>query len=278
MQLALKNNTFDMKNVLLFIQFEFKRLLFTKSGLFILSTLFIVCFFILNFIIAESVELIRNPLIREKMSIWFQQIQLDHLLYWPYPELAVFWMIGLFFIPFLCILLTSDQIASDLQRGTLRFLLLRSTRTELLFGRFLGKTLIVMLLTLLALVATLTMSIYRDPNQLTHSIGHVFIVFSNLFVLSLPYIALMCLLNILFKSAKISVLFVAVMLPLLSIIIDYFTENWALIGSLQYALPGYQSMDAIQVQQLSLYATVLPLCQTFCYLLLAQQILARKSL
>ena len=86
MQLALKNNTFDMKNVMLFIQFEFLLILLYPW----LSKLLLWCFFILNFVISESVELIRNPLIREKMSIWFQQIQLDHLLYWPYPELAVF--------------------------------------------------------------------------------------------------------------------------------------------------------------------------------------------
>ena len=115
-----------IRSIWLFAQFELTRLFFTKRGLFLVASLAVVWFFILDFLIYESVQLLREPLLRDQISSWFGEVQLDYLLQWPYSELAVYWIISIFVFPFIAILMSSDQIASDINRGTVRFLLLRT--------------------------------------------------------------------------------------------------------------------------------------------------------
>jgi len=276
MQSTVQPNAFY--TVWLFAKFELTRLLFTKRGLFLLASLATVWFFILDFLIYESVQLLRDPLLREQISSWFGEVQLDYLLQWPYSELAVYWLIGVFIFPFMAILMSSDQIASDIKRGTVRFLLLRSTRSQLLLGRFFGKTLIITILIILSVLATLAMGVNRDASQIVASIPQLALIIFNLLLLSLPYIALMSLLNAYFQSSKLSLLFAFIILPLISSLLGYFTTYLQFIDHLFYVLPGVQLTDTIQLADFHFSSLLIPLLQTIGYLLLTRQVLVRKSL
>ena len=276
MQRTVQPNAFY--TVWLFAKFELTRLLFTKRGLFLLTSLATVWFFILDFLIYESVQLLRDPLLREQISAWFGEVQLDYLLQWSYAELAVYWLIGVFTFPFMAILMSSDQIASDIKRGTVRFLLLRSTRSQLLLGRFFGKTLIITIMIILSVLATLAMGINRDASQIVASTPQLALIIFNLFLLSLPYIALMSLLNAYFQSSKSSLLFAFIIIPFISSLIGYLAAYIPLAEYLLYLLPGVQLTDTIQLADFHASSLVIPLLQTIGYLLLTQQVLVRKSL
>ena len=273
-----KNQHSNLIPIWLFAQFELTRLFFTKRGLFLVASLAIVWFFILDFLVYESVQLLRDPLLRDQISSWFGEVQLDYLLQWPYSELAVYWIISVFIFPFIAILISSDQIASDIKRGTVRFLLLRSTRSQLLLGRFLGKTLIVTILIFLSVLATFLMGINRDATQIVNSTPQLILILFNLILLCLPYIALMSLLNAHFQSSKISLLIAFIIVPVISSLIGYIATYIEPADYLLYALPGLQLTDTLQLADFQLSSLLIPLIQTIGYLFLTQQVLVRKSL
>jgi len=268
----------NLNSIWLFARFEFTRLFSSKAGLFLLVSLAVVWFFILDFIIYESVQLLQEPLLRNQIASWFGEIKIDYLLHWPYSELAVYWVIGIFALPYIAILIASDQIASDIKRGTVRFLLLRSTRSQLLLGRFIGKALIIAILIVFSMLTTFLMAVNRDPTQIINSVPQLILIGFNLILLCLPYIALMSLLNGYFHSSKISLLIAFIIVPLISSLIGYIATYIDPIEYLLYVLPGVQLTDTVQLADFHLSSLLIPLIQTTSYLFLTQQILVRKSL
>jgi ABC-type transport system involved in multi-copper enzyme maturation permease subunit len=76
----------------------------------------------------------------------FDVIGLGSSQHWSIPEFDVFWQLALIIFPMLSIAMAADQTCSDRARGTLRFMVLRSSRDRVFFGRFTGVMLIQALL------------------------------------------------------------------------------------------------------------------------------------
>ena len=80
--------------------------------------------------------------------------QMEGLSKWPSYITAAIWYIGLFVFPTIPLLLSSDLMVSDLQRGSIRFFALRTTRRSFLLGRFFGQLLNLAVFILIALIIT----------------------------------------------------------------------------------------------------------------------------
>lgn len=273
---APQNNS--ARSIWLISQFELTRLFLTKRGIILLAAFAIVWFFILKVLILESVEMLNDPNTLNMASSFLGQLHLNYLLEWPYSELAVYWLITIFIFPFITVLMTSDQTASDAKRGTIRFLLLRTSRNELLFGRFLGQFIIMISLIGFTIIPTLIMGMIRDSSNVLATIPQLVSVYGNLVLLCLPFIAFMALLNSAYQSSKISMLFAIILVPLISSIIGGLSNYLSILEYLLYALPGAQLTDTVQLANFKVSSIIIPLFQTAAYLGLAQTVLARKSL
>jgi len=119
-------------------QFELKRGFATRRGMLSLVTFAVVWCVILLYPLRFVAEL----LLQEKGLIqdfsFFDFIGFGLIQQWPIPECGVFWHFALIIFPMLSITLAADQTCSDRERGTLRFIVLRSSRDSLFFGRFAG--------------------------------------------------------------------------------------------------------------------------------------------
>ena len=73
---------------------------------------------------------------------------------WPSYVTASIWYIGLFVFPTIPLLVSSDLMVGDLQRGTIRFFTLRTSRRSFLLGRFLGQVVILSIFVILAVLIT----------------------------------------------------------------------------------------------------------------------------
>lgn len=260
-------------------QFELIRLFLTKRGGILLLAFAIIWYLIFKYPILHSANILSNPSFGENITAFSQQLNLQHLIGWQYGELAMYWLFAVFAFPISAVLMSSDQLASDATRGTLRFILLRSSRNQVLFGRFLGQILILASLVTLTLTAAFMMGLYRDSSLALQAFDELLFVGFNLILISLPFIALTSLFNIILKSSKLSVVMVIIAIPIFHAVISYLSLFYSIFEPLLFVLPGIQLTDAVQMPNLELSkTTVLPLVQTVGYLAIAQLSFARRAL
>ncbi|MED5513822.1 MAG: ABC transporter permease subunit [Pseudomonadota bacterium] len=259
-------------------QFELVRLFLTKRGLLAVAAFAICWLLILRYPIAQSVTLISSPDFADFARQAFGAIGISKLLDWPESELAVYWLVALFSFPSFCLFLCSDQTVGDRQRGTLRFLSLRATRSEIIIGRFLGQLLILAALLFVTLMATVAMLGYREPSLLLSGLSRSFMLLFYLLVAVMPFIALMSFLNTFARSTRLAFVLAILFFAGGNIVIGLLTWQWPAFEVLNYIFPGYQ-LDLMAGQRAGVtLALGLPLLQTAVLLVAGERIFARSSL
>ncbi len=268
-----------IKPVWLICQFELIRLFLTKRGMILLAAFAMIWGLILYYPVFEAVKILNNEFFTENITVFSSTLNLQHLMTWPYPELAVYWLLAVFTFPVITIIMTSDQTASDSERGTMRFLLLRCTRNQLLFGRFFGQLFIICFLIATTMLAAILMGVSRDFAALASTFDEVALVFSNLVLACLPFIALMALFNALFKSSKLSIVATIIAIPIIKALLQFAAYYVPVLGELAIVLPGLQLTELAQISSLNLgVLQITALLQTAAYLILAQVVLTRRAL
>ncbi|ADT68067.1 MAG: Cu-processing system permease protein [Pseudoalteromonas tetraodonis] len=258
--------------------FELVRMFLTKRGLIALAAFALVWLVILRYPIGQAVGIISSPDFEQIARDISGSIGLNKLLDWPEAEFAMYWLIALYSFPVFSLFICSDQTVGDRERGTLRFLSLRSTRFEILFGRFLGQLAVLTCLVGITLVATLAVLGFRDPSLLAGGVGRAVSIFLILIVTFAPFVALMSLINTFASSSRLSIV----------LAILYFTAGGIIVGLLEWQIPALSVLDylfpGVQIELLAgqnlplLGALAIPLVQTAVLLVVAQRVFARSSL
>ena len=258
--------------------FELVRMFLTKRGLIALAAFALVWLVILRYPIGQAVGIISSPDFEQIARDISGSIGLSKLLDWPEAEFAMYWLIALYSFPVFSLFICSDQTVGDRERGTLRFLSLRSTRFEILFGRFLGQLAVLTCLVGITLVATLAVLGFRDPSLLAGGVGRAVSIFLILIVTFAPFVALMSLINTFASSSRLSIV----------LAILYFTAGGIIVGLLEWQIPALSVLDylfpGVQIELLAgqnlplLGALAIPLVQTAVLLVVAQRVFARSSL
>ena len=258
--------------------FELVRMFLTKRGLIALAAFAVVWLVILRYPIGQAVGIISSPDFEQIARDISGSIGLNKLFDWPEAEFAMYWLIALYSFPVFSLFICSDQTVGDRERGTLRFLSLRSTRFEILFGRFLGQLAVLTCLVGITLVATLAVLGFRDPSLLVGGVGRAVSIFLILIVTFAPFVALMSLINTFASSSRLSIV----------LAILYFTAGGIIVGLLEWQIPALSVLDylfpGVQIELLAgqnlplLSALAIPLVQTAVLLAVAQRIFARSSL
>lgn len=258
--------------------FELIRMFLTKRGLIALAAFALVWLVILRYPIGQAVGIISSPDFEQIARDISGSIGLNKLLDWPEAEFAMYWLIALYSFPVFSLFICSDQTVGDRERGTLRFLSLRSTRFEILFGRFLGQLAVLTCLVGITLVATLAVLGFREPSLLAGGVGRAVSIFLILIVTFAPFVALMSLINTFASSSRLSIV----------LAILYFTAGGIIVGLLEWQIPALSVLDylfpGVQIELLAgqnlplLSALAIPLVQTAVLLVVAQRVFARSSL
>jgi len=260
-------------------QFELTRLFLTKRGGILLLAFAIIWLIILRYPVLSAANILNGASFGDNISAFSQSMNLQHLIDWNYGELAIYWLFAVFAFPITAVLMSSDQLASDANRGTLRFILLRCSRNQLLLGRFLGQLLILASLITMTLLAAFMMGFYRDSSLVMSAMDELFFVGLNLFIIGMPYIAVTSLLNIVLKSSKLSIVMIIIVVPIFHSIVSYLSTIIAPLEILLLALPGIGLFDAAQMPAFEIsQTTIVPVLQTIGYLAAAQFLLTRRAL
>ena len=266
-------------HLLLICLFELKRLFFTRKGLLYLGTFAVVWYFILMYPIRFAADVLTQGQYTAQGADFFNFIGFGSLLNWQIPEFGVFWRFALVMFPLLCVLVTADQTCSDRERGTLRFLALRTSRNSLFLGRFAGSMVTQAVLILATLLTTLAVVIYRDSNLLAIAFNSALAIAVNLILVLLPFTAMMAALSATVKSTRQATVWAILIWSFLSGIISGLSYYLPGLDFLEILIPGYQMADLAQLSEWNtLQLAYIPLLQTAVLLVLGNWIMSRQPL
>ena len=263
-------------HLLLISQFELKRGFATRKGLLSLVTFAVVWYFILLYPLHFAAEL----LVQEKsLTSFFDFLGFGSIQQWPIPEFGIFWQFALLIFPMLSITVSADQTCSDRERGTLRFIVLRSSRDSLFFGRFAGVMIIQALLISAAALSTLVLVLYRDAALFSSALPDLLVVTVNLILAVLPFTAMMAALSAKVKSARQATVWAILIWTFLAGIISVFAYYLPVLSFFKLLVPGYQLSDLAQLSGWqTLKLAYVPLLQSLILLSLGRWIMARQAL
>jgi len=258
---------------------ELFRLFGTKRGWVAMIALLLVWLVILLYVISPAANMMSSEDVRAIISVVAGFFGLGQIANWPSPVISSYWILCLYMLPFFCVVIAADQIASDKFRGTLRYMTLRTSRTTVFFGRFLGQAFIQFFLVAATLGSVVVLVAIRSPDQLANVLSSVPAVLINVFIVLLPYIALMSLVSVLAKSAMQAILFAIIGWILVLLAVAIINSNVGPIGVLDYLLPGSQvSVLATMSGWDTIQLSVIPLLQTAVLLAMGWFALQRSDI
>ncbi|MGZ4997516.1 MAG: ABC transporter permease subunit [Methylobacter sp.] len=266
-------------HLLLISLFELKRTFVTRRGLLSLSTFAVVWYFILLYPLRFAAELLAQEKSFKQGFGFLDFIGLGSIHNWPIPEFGVFWQLALIIFPILSITLAADQTCSDRERGTLRFIVLRSSRDRVFFGRFAGVMVIQALLICAAAFSTFALALYRDITLFSSAWPNLLALIVNLILVVLPFTALMATLSAQVKSARQATLWAILIWTFLAGLINGFADYLPTLAFLKFLIPGYQLAELTRLSGWqTLHLAYIPLLQGFILLAFGRWIMARQAL
>ncbi len=258
---------------------ELLRLFSTKRGWIATIAFLLVWMLIIRYIIYPAADWLSSPDTGPLADLFLGSIGLEGISRWPSAELALYWVLSLYLLPFFCIMIAADQIASDKARGTLRYITLRASRSNVFFGRFMGQAFIQFLLIAATLVSVVALVAVRSPDRLSGVLETIPMVIANLFIVLLPYIALMALVSVLAKTARQATLFAVIGWILVSLVVAWVQSQYGPYALLDWVLPGSQISTLIKMSGWqTLELAVVPLLHTVVLLVLGWWAMQRCDL
>lgn len=267
------------RRITIIAYYELTRLFNTRRGWMALIAFALVWYFIFRYPVYYASSIVTQPDFTDTISQALGMLNADKLLDWPIAELTIYWVISLILYPIFSLFITADQISSDRARGTLRFLVLRSTRFELFIGRYLGQMLILTILVFATVSAASGMAVYREESLLSHVPLNISFILFHLFIVLLPVVAITALTSVVCQSAR-SATFLAIIGLSASFILTGVAIHYSpKLTFLDDYLIGAQVSDlAISVGLTSLNHISLPIAQALVILAIAYTLFNRKAL
>lgn len=258
---------------------EILRLLSTRRGLFSLLGCALIWAAVLKLAILPAAAFFDGARDSGLSDALLPRLGLSAWQQWPTAELSVYWACSLYLLPFMALIMSADQTASDRARGTLRFLVLRSSRMEILLGRFLGQIVLLSMLILLTLASVLLVIASESPEALLESVARAPLIVSNLILLVLPYIALMALVSVLARSARQATLYAMVIWISVSFLVGYLQSRFGPMSLLDWILPGSQIGALLRLADWRMLEfAAIPLLHAAVLLALAAFMMQRRDL
>ena len=265
--------------LLLICQFEIKRNFATRKGLLSLLAYGIIWYFILLYPLQFAAGLLTQEHGLNQNFSFFNFIGLSSIQRWSIPEFDVFWHFALMIFPMLSITLAADQTCSDRERGTIRFIVMRSSRDRVFFGRFISVMFIQILLIVAAAFSTWMLALYHDASLVASALPDLLALIVNLILIVLPFTAMMAALSAQVKSARQATIWAILVWTFMAGIISGLAHYLPELNFLKFLIPGYQLSDLAQLSGWrTLQLAFIPLLQSFILLACGRWIMSRQAL
>lgn len=265
--------------VLVLAQDEVLRLFSTRRGIISIVGYCLIWIGVLIYGIMPAAQFINGAVDSGLAEILLPKVGMQALRLWPTPELAVYWMFSLTLLPFLTLLNSADQTASDRVRGTLRYLVMRASRLEIFFGRFLGQLFIALCVVLVSYASVVIVVVLNSADQLPQALSRSPVIVVNMMLVLAPFIALMAMVSVIAKSARQATLFALIIWILGSLIVGYLGSKFPDITLLSWILPGSQIKNLFLLAEWdTLKFASIPLIHTLVLLAIGALLMRQRDL
>jgi Cu-processing system permease protein len=265
--------------ILVLAQDEVLRLLSTRRGLIALVGFLLIWIAVLRYGILPVAALIDDAQLSGLVEIILSGLGIEDVRSWPTPELAVYWVITLYLLPFFALMASADQTASDRSRGTLRYLVMRCSRVEIFLGRFLGQCMIMLLVVLVTLASVLLVIMFYSPDNLAPALAKTPLIAVNLVIVVAPYVALMALVSVLARSARQATLYAFIIWISVSLLVGYLQAKFGPLTLLDWALPGSQIGQLLRLSNWdTLSFAIIPVVHTAFFLGIGAVLMRQRDL
>ena len=203
----------------------------------------------------------------------------DPLSSWAAPQLAAWWAVALYVLPAVAVFASADQIASDRARGTLRYLVMRASRTEILLGRFLGQALLMAGVVLVTAASVLVLVAIDRPDALGPATRSLPASVLALWLTLLPWIALMALVSALSATPGQATRYALILWVALSLLSGWLSRRFGERGWVEHLMPG-SGVSAMlgRGAETALAPASIGLVHTAVFLGLAALVMTRRDL
>lgn len=262
----------------LIIQQQIVKPLQTRAGTFSLLASFGVWVLFLYYPIRKSAEALADP--HSPVEGILTTLGLDNLANWVLPELGAYWALALYVLPPFAILVAADQMISERLRGGLRFLLLRAKREEIFFGRFTGQLIIQLLLIIATIFSATLMGVLRsgDSGFFLHHIHTLLIAGVQLFIVVMPFIALMSLLSVLLNKVRTATIVAMLLFAFGESLFRWLGTKVPGLDYLALLVPGNQLSQMLNNLPMDSWALLAyPIAQTLVFIIAGYLLFRRQS-
>ncbi len=275
-----------MRRVLVLARAEVQRFIGSRRGLVSLLAFCLLWYLALSWFVLPAGRLASGGTSVGLEAMLDQYLGLGKLLRWPASEYAAWWIAALYLLPFVAVMASADQVASDRARGTLRYLVLRVSRLEILAGRFLGQAFIMAAAVLATVLSTLAVVWYQHrslaPNDAADGgsvIAVVGVATIALWVTLLPWLALMALVSSLARTPGQATRYALIIWVLLSIAAAWLASRFGEHVVLDHLLPGSPVRTLLsRMGSEALGPASIGLIHTMVFLALAAVVMYRRDL
>jgi ABC-type transport system involved in multi-copper enzyme maturation permease subunit len=251
----------------------------SKRGLFVSLIFIVVWTLLLVYPIRYSAEAIHSPDSSSLILSGLSMVGLETLKEWMLAEFAIYWVVALFLFPASSLLMATDQMITERNRGGLRFLTLRCSRGQIFFGRFAGHLLIQTCFIVMTLVITYLLLLFNGPGLWLEGLQIMPLLLLNLVIVICPFIALMSLLSVVMNSVRMASLMAVIILLLGGLVVNYAAHYLPFLSVLNYWIPGTQVAQMIQASpSIALLTSWSPIMQTVGFLVLGYGLFKRQSI
>lgn len=219
---------------------EVKSSFANKRGMLIALVFSILWLLLLIYPIQFAANSMQNSDTSAFVASILDAIGLESLQNWLFAELAMYWVSALLLFPYFSLLMSVDQLITERNRGGLRFLVLRTHRQSIFLGRFLGHLIIQGGFIFITLLITYSFIIVNNESFGLESLILIPVIFLNLLVVTVPFIALMSLLSVVMKSVVMSYVMVIIFFLVTKFLGYLFFDDLPIFDWLQLIVPGYQ--------------------------------------
>jgi ABC-type transport system involved in multi-copper enzyme maturation permease subunit len=251
----------------------------SKRGVFVSIVFILIWTLLLFYPIRYSAEALHNPDTSSLMLSGLSMIGLEPLKNWLLAEFAIYWIVALFLFPASSLLMATDQMISERNRGGLRFLTLRCGRGQIFFGRFIGHLLIQTCLIVITLAITYLLLLLNGSPLWLEGLQIMPLLLLNLVLVICPFIALMSLLSVVMNSVRMASLLAIIILLLGGLIVNVFASYLPFLSLLNYWIPGAQIAQMAQLNPTEAIFTLWnPAMQTLGFLVLGYGLFKRQAI
>lgn len=270
------NALLKIHKIIITAQLELRRQFLTSTGWLLLLVASILWWLIYSQIILNLTHVVDNSQYYQPLKNIFEKVGFADISEWRNPQLGIYWNLSILLIPTICMLFFSDILASSKKSGSLRFILMRTSTTEFIMGRYIGRLVSLLVIFYSTLLSLIFVLLIDDVSQWYKLIDNLPMLIFYVAILCLPASAFMLFCSLVMNTASKALFLAAVFYIVIKGLLFSLDGAGSYFYMFNYLIPGTGFSDLKNYHQWPPHSIWLTSCLQCAAYLSASIILIKR--